>query len=347
MVREMMVYHVRQFTEPRHRVEQARAFLTFLTESHPADLDTTYHRMLTDEAETLREAADSYLFHEHLEEVNQPLYFHEFMDRASAKGLQYLDEARAHSPLELFSAQTRAVLGELAADPLRQEQYLDFLRNRTFRRTLLCHAHQPLDRASQAPQRMAAFQFSCTTWPPSPDIDVTTADTVEFRGENFQASTNMPLVKAALVELCKAFPRAVPFETLLGRVWDRLKGGCAQPLREEEAPGALAAALFRCYRSGLARIHVFAPPFVVEFGERPRASILARRQALQGMTLISNLRHASVMLDERERLLLTLLDGSRNHAGLAQAMALAPEESAADWLGAKLTRLARLALLTA
>jgi methyltransferase-like protein len=309
--------------------------------------DTTYQRMLTDEAEMLREVADSYVFHEHLEDVNQPLYFHEFMERASAKGLQYLDEARPHVPIESLPAQTREVLGEIATDVVRLEQYLDFLRNRTFRRTLLCHAARPLDREPPA-DRMTAFRFTTTAWPPGRDIDVTGTAVVEFHGEDVQVSTNTPLVKAAVVTLCEAWPHSVAFAALRERVWDRLKDGCAQPLRRGELDGALAATLYRCYRTNLARLHVFAPPFVLEVGERPRASALARLQAARGQVLVSNLWHAFVRLDERERLLLTHLDGSRDQMALAGEMAtvVTAEERDAGWFGQKLNRLAQLGLLT-
>jgi SAM-dependent methyltransferase len=347
MVREMMAYHVGQFTESRQRVEQARAFLTFLIDSRPPQMNvTTYHRLLSDEAELLRDTGDAYVFHEHLEDVNQPLYFHEFMGRAAAKGLQYLEEARPHLPVELFPAQTQDVLSNLAADPVRLEQYLDFLRNRTFRRTLLCHATQRLDRDPPA-ERMAAFRFTTAAFPPSRDFEVTSPAVVEFRGEGIQASTNSPLVKAAMAELCEAWPRSVPFASLVTRVWERLKAGCAQPLRQEDLPQLLAAALLRCYRISLTGLHVFDPPFVLEIGERPRASALARLQAIRGQSFVSNLWHAFVRVDEGERLLLTHLDGSRDRAALAADMAgaLTPEERDRGWLEDKLHVLARQGLL--
>jgi methyltransferase-like protein/trans-aconitate methyltransferase len=348
MVREMMGYHVRQFAEPQQRVEQARAFLTFLIESRPPQTNVnTFHRMLTDEATMLRDTADSYLFHEHLEDVNQPLYFHDFMERASDKSLQYLDEALQHVPIESLPAATREVLAELAGDVVRLEQYLDFLRNRTFRRTLLCHAAQPLDR-SPPPQRMTAFRFTTAAWPPTREVDVTTEAVVEFRGENVQVSTNNPLVKSALVELCEAWPRSLHFEALRERVWDRLKDGSCVPLRQEETRDALAGALLQCYRLNLTRLHVFDPPFVLDAGEYPCASSLARLQAWQGQVLVSNLWHAFVRLDERERVLLTHLDGSRDRKALGEAMAggVTADERDVGWLAVKLNRLAQLGLLT-
>ena len=97
--------------------------------------------MLKQEVETLRHQADHYLFHEHLEEVNDPLYFHELAERGLAKGLQYLGEARVGTMvLSNFGPDIEKTLKMLATDQIMVEQYMDFLRNRMFRETLLCHA---------------------------------------------------------------------------------------------------------------------------------------------------------------------------------------------------------------
>jgi hypothetical protein len=87
---------------------------------------------------------------------------------------------------------------------------------------------------------------------------------------------------------------------------------------------------------------------VLEVGRRPVASPLARLQAGRGQFLVSNLWHAFVRLDERERLLLMLLDGSRDQAAVAAALeaTTTAEERDTGWLGQKLERLAQLGLLT-
>jgi len=47
----------------------------------------------------IRQSSDSYLFHDHMEEVNAPVYFYQFVDRADRHGLQYLGEANFSSML--------------------------------------------------------------------------------------------------------------------------------------------------------------------------------------------------------------------------------------------------------
>ena len=53
-------------------------------------LDSVFGKVLSEEAERLRESRDTYVFHEHLESENHPVYFHEFAERCRECGLQYL-----------------------------------------------------------------------------------------------------------------------------------------------------------------------------------------------------------------------------------------------------------------
>src|SRR5262249_6262531 len=145
MIREMMAYHVRQFSDPKERVQQARAFVEFLTQA-VGDPQTIYGGLLQIEADSLRKSSDTYIFHEHLEEVNRPVYFHEFAQSAAAHGLQYLAEAKPHLLSQSLSVEAAKTLERIAGDLIAGEQYLDFVRNQTFRRTLLCHREVSLKR---------------------------------------------------------------------------------------------------------------------------------------------------------------------------------------------------------
>ena len=92
VVRDAMRYHTRGIAEPAKRVAEARAVLEFLAESVKEDA-TAYGKALRLEAEFLRTQADYYILHDHLEEVNEPVYFHQFAERAARHGLGYLGEA--------------------------------------------------------------------------------------------------------------------------------------------------------------------------------------------------------------------------------------------------------------
>ena len=63
----------------------------------------------------LKDAEDSYLFHEYFEDVNEPCYVSEFLRHASDRGLRFLAEARlGEAGRTVFPQETQAALEEWA-----------------------------------------------------------------------------------------------------------------------------------------------------------------------------------------------------------------------------------------
>jgi SAM-dependent methyltransferase len=317
MVREMMLFHTEQFPEAVQKVAQARALLDFLIET-AGDPDSAYGKILRQEAETLGRTSDAYLFHEHFEEVNIPVYFHEFAARAAAKGLQYLAEAR---PLPLPSNLTphaTATLQRLTTDRIHGEQYLDFMRNRTLRCTLLCHEQVALKPPSA--RAVLGMQITGLGRPTTTAIDLGPGVPLEFgTQQGVKVSLQSPLLKAALLGLATAWPAAVPF----AEVWDGAHALLARnghsAAAAEAVPEALAGALLKCFLAEVVELHVHAARFAVAAGERPVASPLARLQAARSGR-VTSLRHRNIELNGFERQLLGLLDGSRDCAALLDGL---------------------------
>ncbi len=92
----------------------------------------------------LRRQNDSYVLHEQLEEINEPLYFHEFARRAASHGLQYLSEAKLGSAFVSLPPDVHQQLAAWSKNQIEYEQRLDFVRDQTFRRTPFCHRDVPL-----------------------------------------------------------------------------------------------------------------------------------------------------------------------------------------------------------
>jgi 2-polyprenyl-3-methyl-5-hydroxy-6-metoxy-1,4-benzoquinol methylase len=160
VVRDMIYYHARQFAEPLEQVRQARWFLDYLARAVVPDSSSSYEGNLRSAAFALRDQSDSFLLHEFLDDFVQPLYLHEFVSRAAAWKLRYFADARI-PPLFTagLSPEALQTLRQLASDPIRAEQYLDFLRRRSFRRSLLCHASlNPSPRP--LPERLTSEQLS-------------------------------------------------------------------------------------------------------------------------------------------------------------------------------------------
>jgi methyltransferase-like protein/cyclopropane fatty-acyl-phospholipid synthase-like methyltransferase len=314
LVRELLQFHVRQTAGPREQVARARAFLDFLVAAVP-DQEVTYARLLREEADQLRPKGDAYVFHEHLEEENHPLYFHEFAARAAAHGLQYLEDARQHIRLANLAPEARATVREWAADRVALEQYLDFIGNRAFRRTLLCHDAVALS-PDPLPGVVPGFRATALVRPTSPEPDVCSTAAVEFRGDDGQSvTTSNPLLKAALLLLCEAWPAAVAFEPLWAAAVRRAGTGAGDTRPEE-----LAQALLDLYLSNMVVLHVYMPDFVLEPGERPLASPLARLQAAT-RSRVTNRLHMLIELEGVDRAVLRCLDGSRDRAALVGALA--------------------------
>lgn len=87
MIRDMMNIHAGPFKDPVQRIQQARALLDFLAKQCRQE-NTPFGMFLKQELELLSKQADGYLFHEHLEENNHPIYFHEFVKMFMPKGLR-------------------------------------------------------------------------------------------------------------------------------------------------------------------------------------------------------------------------------------------------------------------
>jgi len=138
-IRGMMRYHARQFDDTRVQVTQSRALLDFLVKSVAAE-NSPYGMYLAGELKLLASTADSYIAHEHLERWNTPAYFYQFIERAARHDLQYLGEAEFGTMVvKNFAAPVATALSRGIRDVVRMEQYMDFIRNRMFRSTLLCH----------------------------------------------------------------------------------------------------------------------------------------------------------------------------------------------------------------
>jgi methyltransferase-like protein len=315
LVREMLAYHVADTPDPLKRVDRARAFLEGLVSVLPVKT-SSYARILRSEGDFLRGVSNTYMYHEHLEDTNSPLYFHEFMAEAGAHGLGFLGEARTPGLIDNLPPDARAALDRWAGHELAREQYLDFLNNRTFRRTLLCH-EAALRARCETPDVMSRITISTGVRPVSPEPDVVGDTPEQFRRpegiEN--VTTNNPLVKAALVTLFEADCRALSSTELWEQVRQRLGPRLAQIAGEEEARENLVAALVRCFGTGLVDFHVHPPRFATEPGPRPLASPLARLQ-LRRQQPVTNLRGRGVELDEFHRLVLERLDGTRDRASL-------------------------------
>lgn len=113
---------------------------------------TPYADVVRHEAQDLLEKTESAVFYHDLAELNLPYSITDFAARAHTHGLGFLAEAEYHdSSGASLPDHTAASLAQLAAgDVIRREQYLDYLKGRRFRQTLLCRQEVAIVRPAQA-----------------------------------------------------------------------------------------------------------------------------------------------------------------------------------------------------
>jgi len=341
-VREAMLYHTRDVEDPQARIAKARATLDFLAEAVP-ERDSAYGRLLRLAAEHIRQKPDYYVLHEYLEDANEAVYFERFVERIGAHGLRYLGDSDVRTMLPIgLPSKVEATLNRIAPGLIRREQFLDFLKSRSFRQSLLIRAGAALDRKLSA-ARVMALRVAAPVQRGETPVDLASdrAETFRFAdGRSVEASS--PIVKSALVVLAAQWPLAIPFDRLHQEAAAAIGGGAHHTPAERDL---LAAEILRLHVGGAAELHRAVPPFVLIAGPRPEASAIARRDAPRGAAS-ANLRHEPIVLREGERALLPLLDGTRTRAEIAAAHWPAlpgPEQLAA--LDAALASLSRQALL--
>jgi methyltransferase-like protein/SAM-dependent methyltransferase len=327
MIRDMMRYHSNRFNTPTLRTQQARALLDFLSQSVRQD-GSAFSVLLKTELETLRHQADHYLYHEHLEENNNPLYFHQFADLAKKHGLKYLGEARVGTMVTgNFGPEIEKTLRMLATDQIQAEQYMDFLRNRMFRETLLCLDRVQPNWAVQ-PDNLRVLHVASGARPVDaqgqflPSVPVTDDQSnVSYRSASgMSMATTRPLLKAVMQVLNTAFPATVPFDILRKEARALVGGSQDDPKQVAEDTNVIAVGLLNCYMgSDLIELHGMPITFAKSASERPVALPLARIQASRS-TVVTNRRHEVVRLNDLDKHLVPLLDGTRDKSALVEEL---------------------------
>lgn len=317
MVRGMMKFHVSEMVDPSEKIAQSRGLLKFLSGVGAEDPEF-YRAVLAREADRVNKIPDSVLFHDDLSAVNHAVHFHEFVSHAQAHGLQYLSESQFFEMQPgVFPLEAVETIRNIADSRIAQEQYLDFMKCRSFRQTLLVHADQKIDFDIDVP-RMRRFSLGAPVVTQTPASEFGPSNRVRFDGPyKSSLTTDNPVVQFAFARLGKVWPGTVGFDELLEHAWNSASDrSLVEGMSFKMAEDALGETLLKVYAAGMIEFCVHPPRLVTSPGERPIASPLARLQAASGPTVI-NLRHHNIRIDDAMgRGLIMLLDGSRDRATL-------------------------------
>jgi SAM-dependent methyltransferase len=293
ILREMMLFRIGDAVEPGARLERARRALEMLAARRPklSGVDAG----IAGEAEEALKLPDSALYHDYLAPAYEPAYVAEFAAHAAGHGLAYLadaegvDERRYHLEPALLEEIRRLAGGNRVV----LEQYLDLVRLRRFRQTLVCRADVAvLDTA--APERAVGLYAATRA-----------RETAEGKFE-------IPGLASAQT----AHPEVLAFLRGLAELWP-----CAARVEQR-----CAAVTLESWRAGVVELRA-TPGTARRPGATPQASPVARYQARCGQSEATTLDHRTVALEnDAARRFLQLLDGSRDRDALAQAMPCGREE---------------------
>lgn len=322
MMWEMMQFHVRDVVEPSERVRKAREFLEWLgndTMQRGAYGPAVRHEAM----HLLNETQPAVMYHDDLSSINEPFSITGFVGQARRHGLDFLAEADYHefNPALLGPEAQARFEAMCGADRVVNDQYLDFLKGRRFRQTLLCRtAVAPSTAVLRSAAVLDLDVSGHIRADPTPGRDPAKPGLLRFASsDGASISTNHPVVQAALRHVGEAFPRPIRVEQLLALA--RHEAGSVDPV--EDDADALAVTLVRAFELGLVALQLDAPRFAALAGDYPVASPLARAQAAAGRDIVANLRPSMVSLDSKPALeLLQLLDGSRDRAAILQDLAI-------------------------
>jgi len=310
--RDTMRFHLEAAGSEDDPVREGRQFLQTLMDL--ADKGSIWKAVLETEVARLSKRADSVTFHDELGPGYSSIYFSDFAVAAERNGLQFMSDVNLSDAIgppnkpEAAQALERLARG----DVIKYQQYLDFLVFRGFRRTLLCHGENQLDRGHLLERVQTLLVAS-----PLTKSSVASDGGIIFTKRHGSASitTNDPIVSLALERLATDWPRALHFSDLAGAIMGKI------PTKlQEEAPKVLAQALLRLAANKLVDLRTHQAPLAESVGERPMATSLARLQAEQG-TSITTLLHTQIEFSSAEtRALLRQIDGTRNLQDLVSAM---------------------------
>jgi methyltransferase-like protein len=305
----------------------------------------------------------NHLYHDELAEINDSFYFAQFIEQAAAFRLQYLGEADFFEMYDHgYSAETRQSLAQLASNRLLREQYLDFLKCRRFRQTLLCHAERPLRRD---PDVNAVAGFVAR----APLDDLGQPDLrpeVTLKGRTTRGAlieTDYPVGKAALSLLSKAWPCGMEVSQLHHDALAVLAKNGLPAASDAEPLSKFCEFLFQLFSAGIIQLHTFLPIVPSQCGPNPVVYPVARRQAQTG-SVVTTVYHQPAKLDDEVALfLIRSLDGTLDRSMILDqlwrlltsrgALECAPgeeqkvRESLSIQLEKNLNSLARMGLLVA
>jgi SAM-dependent methyltransferase len=320
MFRQMAAAYAQTAADPKGAAAIAREFIGLLSQHSQGPAESMYGAQVQQEAKFLATVPDEYLVHEYLEANPQGIYFQQFVGQLANAKLQYVAEIKPNPARYRLMNELVAAYPELSQDPLKVEQYVDFIQGSFVRRSLLCHSGEAV---SMMPRHQAVegLQMRAVALPTVNQGDVRSDEVIGFRmPDGTTVNVTDRLVKTVLIALAQGWPGAMGFEQMLEVMRNSLRFGEHFAMPGSADRDAIARTILNCYGISMLDLHVSPPVIVPAPLEKPFATGLARFQARDSKAVTNLLHNFVTRLSKTDRLVLAHLNGARDRAALVAAM---------------------------
>lgn len=297
ILREAILLRINPSLKPHELIAVARTTLQEIVQLKPKFMDIGGD-FLEQEVKKMLEMPDWFLFHDLLEQYNQPFYLKEVLEFAQESNLKFVcDTDLVRSSLSLQNPHISRV---------EQEQSFDIIGKRCFRSILLCKSDIPVKEHPDF-SVLGASNIIGDLKPEFELLDHRAPVTEKFSHKqiNLTISVKDPKIRLSLRELSKLAPQAVAFETFLSTLGT--KYGCTSDDIQN-----IAKNLFNLMCTGVISFSAFPFPEIPSaLPDKPKVSPLAREQSTS-ILVVPNAFHQSVPITLDSVPLIKLLDGTRS-----------------------------------
>ncbi len=313
VVRDAMMLRGSTQNDPYQKLAHARGMINFLHEM--AVPNSMMQSLINSEIDLIRNANPYYLAHEYLEHYNQPYYFKDFIAKAEAHDLCYVSEAEVSTifPSNLGQKVAAPLLQECGHSQILLEQYMDFVKNRPFRQTILTHKN----RANKINYKIQAedikeFEYF-GRYSTKLEVQGNTADgfdhlPLEFTNQRgIKLNVSQPIEKAALITISEAAPNSINFRQIVQGAQKRL--GSKLPTHND----VICSLLEQLIIKGLIKFTLTPANANSKIDEKPLVEKSVRYDAEnQPQVGTANLWHDPLKLELVQQHILPKLDGNHN-----------------------------------
>ena len=276
-IRDMMKFHTSSLSNVKEQIEQARAFVNFIN-SVLEGSNSPYAQYLKQEALSISQKADSYIYGEYLVEYNHQEYFKDFIAKIRKRSLEYLADTHLTS-MYLNNLPPKAVekLKEVK-DLVLSEQYMDFVSNKRFRCTLMCHKDNKVNR-NLGPKSLEKLKFTFHIVPEKSFDKVDIEDNLEVCTFYFQnnKAQKITITNVILKAIFYIFSENLGYQLSINDIakfaMKKIKKVQLQDIKKE-----LNNNLLNLIFQGYVKIYSENPLNINNISDKPKVSYLVKNQ---------------------------------------------------------------------